>query len=132
MRIGLIRLAVLFGAAVYQTFAGDCDCNHFPYKPQSCVKTCGGFVLNKATPKDLTTVLGLSKDTTDSIVKLRKDHSLSIDELDSSTKREVIESFGSLSIAKGEKLAEKYSLGKSGKYAMQNDLKIGGPTKAAK
>ena len=53
--------------------AGDdeCDCDHFPWKPDKCVETCGAKVLSSASIAEIGEFLGLGTEVALQIVALR-------------------------------------------------------------
>lgn len=51
--------------------AAQCDCNHFPWEPESCVDICGARLFNQTNAAEITTFLSLKPATVDKILELR-------------------------------------------------------------
>ena len=64
---------LLFGFACFPITirAANCDCTHFPIKPEACVRVCQAAILRNASKQELTTKLKLSPDTADAVMETR-------------------------------------------------------------
>lgn len=70
-------------AVVQNAEAATCDCNHFPWKPETCVNLCGGLVLSLANSAELTKFLDVTPATAQKVILLRKNSGNKINSLES-------------------------------------------------
>jgi hypothetical protein len=78
--VGSLRMQIKFALVFLVAFcavaiarAGQCDCTQVPIRPEECVKTCGGFILQHTSRDQLKDTLGLSSKTAEAIAKARID-----------------------------------------------------------
>ena len=70
LRMALVSVALLQTSFLASAEA-QCDCDHFPWTPDSCVDVCGALVLRQATEAELKTFLNLEPTTARSIVEMQ-------------------------------------------------------------
>lgn len=70
-RISVVWLALLT-MALPSASQEKCDCNHFPWEPETCVDICGALVLSRTTVDEIATFLELKQSTAEKIVELRQ------------------------------------------------------------
>jgi hypothetical protein len=105
------RLLTCSAFAQALLFGANCDCTHFPYKPESCEKTCSTALLQYASVMDLTNKIGLDATTANAIVsfrKLRAIDSISDLPLNEREKDAVERKLKAISSATGRELAKTY------------------------
>jgi hypothetical protein len=60
-----------YASLVLTAQGADCDCTHFPIKPEACVRVCQAALLQKASKEDLTNKVKLSPDAADALMANR-------------------------------------------------------------
>jgi hypothetical protein len=50
----------------------DCDCDHFPWKPDRCVDLCGAALLSQVTREEMVTFLDFDEEVVEKIVEARE------------------------------------------------------------
>lgn len=97
MRLQLTLVLLILSIS---SFAQTCDCTVYPFKPESCYKTCTGRLLKGSSPVELALILGLSESTVNAVAKIDTSKIKSLDDYKQSLKpteyAEVFKSLGDL------------------------------------
>jgi len=93
------RLALFIATAAL--LRAECDCTHYPWKPESCYDTCSRKVLMGATRTQLKDAVGLSVSTVDDVIRGRSEN---FENLTAEERSEIRERLANLSEAAVQQL----------------------------